>query len=172
MRKEREPKKTITYTVAECSEFHELGEYHENVKTISEAKRLFDRIDPGRMHGIPAIGINIRTEGTPDYEDTQWDFYSGNCFDLILLDHLPQIMECPEAMVALKELMAAYPDAEVLGSLPEGVKQEQAGQEKGKDFQYGADAFEAYLKESDPVEKSGREAAGKKQKDRAESHGR
>ena len=143
MRKEKEPKKTITYTVAECSEFHELGEYHENVKTISEAKRLFDRIDPERMHGIPAIGINIHTEGTPDYEDTQWDFYSGNCFDLILLDHLPQITECPEAMEALKELMAAYPDTEVLGSLPEGVKQEQAGQEKGKDFQYGADAFEA-----------------------------
>ena len=135
MRKEKEPKKTITYTVAECSEFHELGEYHENVKTISEAKRLFDRIDPGRMHGIPAIGINIHTEGTPDYEDTQWDFYSGNCFDFILLDHLPQITECPEAMEALKELMAAYPTAEINGELPV---------ESGRDdkFQYGADLFE------------------------------
>lgn len=143
MSKDIEPKKTITYTVAECSEFHELGEYHENVKTISEAKWLFDRIDPGRMHGIPAIGINIHTEGTPDYVDTQWDFYSGNCFDFILLDHLPQITECPETMEALKELVAAYPDAEVFGSLPEGLKQEQAGQEKGKDFQYSADAFEA-----------------------------
>ena len=48
----------------------------------------------------------------------------------------------------------------------------KAGQEKGKDFQYGADAYEAHLKESDPVEKNGREAVGKKQRDRAESHGR
>ncbi|MBR1744183.1 MAG: hypothetical protein IJ733_20450 [Lachnospiraceae bacterium] len=156
MRKEKEPKKTITYTVAECSEFHELGEYHENVKTISEAKRLFDRIDSRRMHGIPAIGINIHTEGTPDYEDTQWDFYSGNCFDFILLDHLPQITECPEAMVALKELMAAYPTAEVMGSLPEGLEWEKAGLNKGKNLQYGADAFEEYLKTDD---QSGRKNA-------------
>lgn len=66
MRKEKEPKKTVTYTVAECSEFHELGEYHENIRTMSEAKRLFGRIDPERMHGIPAIGINIHTEGTKE----------------------------------------------------------------------------------------------------------
>ena len=143
LRKDREPKKTITYTVAECSEFHELGEYHENVKTISEAKRLFDRIDPGRMHGIPAIGINIHIEGTPECEDMQWDFYVGNRIELDMLEYLPQIAECPEAIEAIKELMAAYPTAEVIGSMPEGVKQEQAGQEKGKDFQYGADAFEA-----------------------------
>ena len=143
MKREREPKKTITYTVAECSEFHELGEYHENIKTISEAKRLFSRIDPGRMHGIPAIGINIHTAGTPDYEDTQWDFYMGGQIDLDMLEYLPEFTECPEAVAALKGLMAAYPNAEVLGSLPEGVKQGKEGQKKGKYFQYGADAFEA-----------------------------
>ncbi|MBR1740527.1 MAG: hypothetical protein IJ733_01405, partial [Lachnospiraceae bacterium] len=154
MRKEGEPKKTITYTVAECSEFHELGEYHENVKTISEAKRLFDRINPERMHGIPAIGINIHTEGTPDYEDTQWDFYVGNRIELDLLEYLPQIAECPEAMEAIKELMAAYPTAEVFGSLPEGVKQGQEGQENGKNFQYGADAFEEHLRTKEQMGQS------------------
>ena len=128
MRKERESKKTVTYTVAECSEFHELGEYHENIRTMSEAKRLFERIDPERMNGIPAIGINIHTEGTPDYEDTQWDFYTGGRIDLDMLEYLPQFTECPEAVAALKELMAAYPNAEVLGSLSEGLKQGQAGQ--------------------------------------------
>ena len=154
MRKEGEPKKTITYTVAECSEFHELGEYHENVKTISEAKRLFDRINPERMHGIPAIGINIHTEGTPDYEDTQWDFYVGNRIELDMLEYLPQIAECPEAMEAIKELMAAYPTAEVFGSLPEGVKQGQEGQENGKNFQYGADAFEEHLRTKEQMGQS------------------
>lgn len=138
MKKAREPKKTITYTVAECSEFHELGEYHENVKTISEAKRLFGRIDPERMNGIPAIGINIHTEGTPDYEDTQWDFYSGNCFDFILLDHLPQITECPEAVEALKELIAAYPDAEVLGEFP---KKRFTAEQNRELPSYGAELF-------------------------------
>ena len=48
-------------------------------------------------------------------------------------------------MEAIKQLIENFPDAKIYGKLPEGTEPEQgqAGQEKGKDFQYGADAFEA-----------------------------
>ena len=52
--------------------------------------------------------------------------------------------------------MAAYPEAEVLGSLPEGLEREQAGQGREKAFQYGADAFEEHLRKE---ESSGRRNA-------------
>lgn len=29
-------KKTVTLTVVECSEFHNMGEFHENIKSLAE----------------------------------------------------------------------------------------------------------------------------------------
>lgn len=34
--KESIPEKSITLTVAECGEFHNLGEYHENIASVEE----------------------------------------------------------------------------------------------------------------------------------------
>lgn len=34
---EKTPEKNITLTVAECGEFHNLGECHENIKSVEEA---------------------------------------------------------------------------------------------------------------------------------------
>ena len=58
------PKKgaAITFTVAECSEFHSLGEYHEGIQTLEEAATIYREIPPERMHGIPAIGINLHID--------------------------------------------------------------------------------------------------------------
>lgn len=33
----KEEKKTVTLTVAECSEFHNMGEFHENITSVAEA---------------------------------------------------------------------------------------------------------------------------------------
>ena len=61
----------ITFTVAECGEFHNMGEYHEGIETIEEAMKLYNAIDPSRMHGIPSIGVNMHIEGTEEWEDSR-----------------------------------------------------------------------------------------------------
>ena len=49
----------ITYYVAECMEFPELGEFHENL-TLPEAFAIYDSIPAERMHGVKGIGFDLR----------------------------------------------------------------------------------------------------------------
>ena len=114
----KEEKQTvITLTVAECGEFHNLGEYHEDIASVEEAIEIFNQIPPERMNGIRSIGINIHTEGTESYEDTQMDIVSGRTADLEILDYVPDITDNPKAVAVIAELIDKMPDIEVRGSL-------------------------------------------------------
>ena len=108
---------TITFYAAECGEFHNLGEYHEDIASVEEAIEIFNQIPPERMNGIRSIGINIHTEGTEAYEDTQMDIVSGRTADLEILDYVPDITDNPKAVAVIAELIDKLPDIEVLGSL-------------------------------------------------------
>ncbi len=112
-----EKRTVVTLTVAECGEFHNFGEYHENIAGVEEAIAIFNRIPPNRMNGIPSIGINIHTEGTESYEDTQMDIVSGRVADLEILDYVPDITDNPKAVEVIAELIDKLPDIEVRGSL-------------------------------------------------------
>ena len=114
---QEEKKTVVTLTVAECGEFHNFGEYHENIAGVEEAIAIFNRIPPERMNGIPSIGINIHTEGTESYEDTQMDIVSGRVADLEILDYVPDITDNPKAVEVIAELIDKLPDIEVRGSL-------------------------------------------------------
>ena len=103
----------ITFTVAECGEFHNMGEYHEGIETIEEAMKLYNAIDPSRMHGIPSIGVNMHIEGTEEWEDEEADIVRGNCIDVDFLNYTPELRDTPTVQDALKKLIAAYPDKEV-----------------------------------------------------------
>ena len=103
----------ITFTVAECGEFHNMGEYHEGIETIEEAMNLYNAIDPSRMHGIPSIGVNMHIEGTEEWEDEEADIVRGNCIDVDFLNYTPELRDTPTVQDALKKLIAAYPDKEV-----------------------------------------------------------
>lgn len=48
----------LTYTVAECGEFHSLGEYHEGIQTIDEAERLYRQIPPARSASLRSASIS------------------------------------------------------------------------------------------------------------------
>lgn len=72
----KEEKKVITFTVAECMEFHSMGEFHENIKSVAEAVAKFKAIPPERMHGVPAIGIRAADPKDPD-EYTEMDVLIG-----------------------------------------------------------------------------------------------
>lgn len=109
--------KTVTLTVAECGEFHSLGEFHENIASVEEAIAVWKSIPPERMNGIPSIGINIHTEGTERYEDVEMDILSGKVIDLEVLDYVPDITDEPKAIEVIAELIDKLPDIEVRGLL-------------------------------------------------------
>jgi len=104
----------ITFTVAECGEFHNMGEYHEGIETIEEAMELYNAIDPSRMHGIPSIGVNMHIEGTEEWEDEQADIVSGKRIDVDFLNYTPELRDAPKVQDAIKKLIAAYPEKDVI----------------------------------------------------------
>ena len=114
---QEEKQTVVTLTVAECGEFHNFGEYHENIAGVEEAIAIFNQIPPERMNAIPSIGINIHTEGAEPYEDTQMDIISGRVADLEILDYVPDITDNPKAVEVIAELIDKLPDIEVRGSL-------------------------------------------------------
>ncbi|MCU6698563.1 CHC2 zinc finger domain-containing protein, partial [Laedolimicola ammoniilytica] len=48
----------LTYYVAECMEFPNLGEYHDNL-SLEEAIRIYQEIPAERMNGIKGIGFEL-----------------------------------------------------------------------------------------------------------------
>lgn len=103
----------VTFTMAECGEFHNLGEYYEKIETIEEAIQIYQAIDPSRMNGIPSIGVNMHIKGTEDWEDEQADILSGKCIDVDYLNYTPELRDTPKVQDALKKLIAAFPEKEV-----------------------------------------------------------
>ena len=103
----------ITFTVAECGEFHTMGEFHEGIETIEKAMKLYNAIAPSHMHGIPSIGVNMHIDGTEEWEDEEADIVRGNCIDVDFLNYTPELRDTPTVQDALKKLIVAYPDKEV-----------------------------------------------------------
>ena len=114
----KQPEVVVTYTVAECGEFHSQGAYHEGIATIGEAKAIYEAIPEEHRSMIPVVGINVHTQGTSGIEDMQWDFMYGNRIDISSLGFLPDISGNTDAMKKLEQMIVAFPDAEVIGSLP------------------------------------------------------
>ena len=109
----------VTLTVAECGEFHNMGEFYENIPTVDEAVAIWKQIPPERMNGIPAIGINIHTPGTEAFEDVGIDILSGKRIDLDILEYIPDIKGNPQAMEVVAELVAKLPEMEIDGHMSE-----------------------------------------------------
>ena len=107
----------VTLTVAECGEFHNLGEFYENIPTVEEAVAIWKQIPPERMNGIPAIGVNIHTPGTEAFEDVGIDILSGKRIDLDILEYIPDIKGNPQAMEVIAELVAKLPEMEIDGHM-------------------------------------------------------
>ena len=112
----------VTLTVAECGEFHNLGEFYENIPTVEEAVAIWKQIPPERMHGIPAIGINVHTPGTEAFEDVGIDILSGKRIDLDILEYIPDIKGNPQAMEVVAALVAKLPEMEIDGNMSENFE--------------------------------------------------
>ena len=112
----------VTLMVSECGEFHNLGEFYENISTVEEAIAIWKQIPPEQMHGIPAIGINVHRPGEENYMDDEVDLLSGNRIDLEILEHIPSITGEPKAMEVIAELVAKLPEMEIDGVMSEDME--------------------------------------------------
>lgn len=113
--------KTVSFTVAECSEFHNMGEFHENIATVKEAMEIFEKIPPERMSAIPAVWIRVADKENPE-QVTEMDVIVGNHIDLQLLEYIPEIAENKAAQFAIAEMLHAMPDATIYGEVPEEIQ--------------------------------------------------
>lgn len=116
--------KRVTLTVNECSEFHNLGESHENIYAVAEAIHIWERIPEERMHGIKSIGIRVADKSNPD-DYSEMDVVVGKHMDLDMLHYYPDITENEKAMDMIKELHKKLPELEVRGEMPESMGNEQ-----------------------------------------------
>lgn len=113
----------ITFTVAESSEFHNMGTYIDNISTVEEAIEKFNQIDPAKLHGIPAIGINYHVEGTDSIEDEQADIVMGKIIDVPSLNAYPDMRDNETVKAAIEKLIEAYPESLVLSPTEDDVMQ-------------------------------------------------
>ncbi len=117
----KEEKKTVTLTVAECSEFHNMGEFHENITSVAEAVAKFKEIPPERMHGIPAIGIRVADPKNPK-DSVEMDVLIGKRIDLDMLRYVPDIAENWQAQQMIATLIHDMPGAQIEGEIPENIQ--------------------------------------------------
>lgn len=113
--------KKVSFTVAECGEFHNLGELHENVGSVKEALEIFKQIPDDRMHGIPTIGIRVTDVAQPELF-TEIDIANAKYIDLEVLGYVPEIGENKSAQFAIAELIHAMPEAEIRGEVPKEIQ--------------------------------------------------
>ena len=117
----KEEKKTVMLTVAECSEFHNMGEFHENITSVAEAVAKFKEIPPERMHGIPAIGIRVADLKNPE-DSVEMDVLIGKRIDLDMLRYVPDIAENWQAQQMIAALIHDMPEAQIEGEIPENIQ--------------------------------------------------
>ena len=102
----------LTYYVAECMEFPNLGEYHDNL-SLEEAIRIYQEIPAERMNGIKGIGFELK-DGS-DYEGP-FPILTGQTIDLDTIQAIDYYRDNPLVQKTVKELAAAMPEMEVLGA--------------------------------------------------------
>ena len=107
-----QPTGNLTYYVAECMEFSNLGEYHDNL-SLEEAIRIYQEIPAERMNGIKGIGFELK-DGS-DYEGP-FPILTGQTIDLDTIQAIDYYRDNPLVQKAVKELAAAMPEMEVLGA--------------------------------------------------------
>lgn len=97
---------TISFYVAECSEFPVMGEYHENL-SLDEAFQIYDSIPSGRMNGVKGIGFDLHDDS--DYAG-RFDLMTGGRVHEDDINHITHYKENPlvqKSISDIKEKLAA-----------------------------------------------------------------
>lgn len=119
----------ITFTVAECGEFHSMGRYRDDISNVEEAIALWKEYQKGPLNGIPSIGIQIHKPGQTEMEDTQVDLVSGKTIDLDMMRYYPEINAEEAAIQKICELVENLHDVNVVGKVPGDQSEKDISQE-------------------------------------------
>lgn len=114
----------VTYTVAECGEFHGMGWYRDDIKDVQEAIALWKEFQDSPLNGIPSIGILVHTPGQTDLEDEQLDLLSGQKIDLDMMQYYLVIYKEEGAIEKICELIENLPEVGIIGKVPERISTE------------------------------------------------
>lgn len=114
----------VTYTVAECGEFHSIGRYRDDIKDVQEAIELWKEFQDSPLNGIPSIGILVHTPGQTDLEDEQLDLLSGQKIDLDMMQYYPIICKEEAAIEKICELIENLPEVGMVEKVPERISTE------------------------------------------------
>lgn len=106
----------LRYYVAECMEFPDMGEFHGGL-SLADAIRLYEAIPEGRMNGIKGIGFQLPEDGSL-YAGSDYPILEGGTIDLDMISIIDEFRENPRVWQAVESLIAAMPEAEVLGHEP------------------------------------------------------
>lgn len=93
------------------------------------------------MWWIPSIGVNMHVEGTEEWEDEQADILSGKCIDVDFLNYTPDLRDTPKVQDAIKKLIAAYPEKDVIDMQTKEQKIQTLAAELDQ-LSYDIDTFE------------------------------
>ncbi|SFL28591.1 protein of unknown function [Lachnospiraceae bacterium KH1T2] len=124
-RQEQSITNDISFYVAECREFHSMGEFHENL-TLAQAVDIYRQIPPERMHGVKTIGFVVKDDSLIANE---YDLVVGNRLNMQeIKDILPELAAHPSVQKAaddIKELMPELKDKKAIESVTEKLKREK-----------------------------------------------
>lgn len=114
-------KEQVSFYVAECSEFHSLGEFREGLM-LPEAVDLYQKIPAERMSGIKAIGVSVTDE---DGFFQEWDLVRGGKLRMEeMKDFLPKIASNPSVQKAAEEIQVLMPESRAETAAREGTEKE------------------------------------------------
>jgi antirestriction protein ArdC len=100
-------KEQVSFYVAECSEFHSMGEFKEGLK-LPEAVELYQEIPADRMNRIKAIGISIKDADGFSHE---WALVRGGKLQFEEMKEIvPQMAENPSVQKAAEEIQDLMPE--------------------------------------------------------------
>lgn len=109
----------ITFTVAECGEFHQMGRYRDDIENADEAIAVWKEFKEGALNGIPSIGILAHVPGQTEMDDEQVDILSGNWIDLDMIRYYPTIRNEKVVIEMIADLMERIRDIKVVGKMPQ-----------------------------------------------------
>ena len=109
----------VTFSVAECGEFKDSGEYIENIANIDDAIKTFKKLP--NFNSVPSINIRVPDINNPK-EHIEMNVGNGE-FDLFMVSRIPSIMRNPKTCKKIAELIHAFPNAKTY-SVPKEIKKE------------------------------------------------
>lgn len=113
-----EQEANLTFYVAECMEFPNLGECHENL-TLAEAMKIYEQIPAERMNGIKGIGFELH-DGS--IYDGQFPLMQADKIDEDIINMVEHYKNSPlvqQAIADCKEMIQRKKDFEFAQDLYE-----------------------------------------------------